>query len=70
MLNGERQNEKKAMPDRLAQIDISSNLKWDATFRALDVRGPIARASVRVAHSNPGYHMPGLQPENGRTESP
>ena len=58
------------MPDRLTQITVSRYLKWDATFRALDVRGPITRASVRVAHSNPGYHMSGLQPENGRTESP
>ena len=55
---------------RLTQIAVSRHLKCDASFRAFDVRGPITRASVRVAHSNPGYNMAGLQPENGRTESP
>ena len=58
------------MPDRLTQITVSRHVKGDAAFRALDMRGPITRASVRVAHSNPGYHMAGLQPKNGRTESP
>ena len=59
MLNGDRPNEKKVTPIRLTQIDISSHLKWDAAFRALDVMGTDypdlrSRCSLQPGLSNVG----------------
>ena len=45
---------------RLTQITVSRHLKWDAAFRALDVREPITRASRSRCSLQPGLSHGGL----------